>query len=78
MGAIVSCFKELHVCLDFAQVCSRQLLSYIQIVASFYRMVIFAHKQQMLEVHLGSISHTELSVLAALNLCKRLNFTRFL
>lgn len=53
MGAIVSCFKELHVCLDFAQVCSRQLLSYIQIVASFYRMVIFAHKQQMLEVHLG-------------------------
>ena len=25
-----------------------------------------------------SISHTELSVLAALNLCKRLNFTRFL
>ena len=25
-----------------------------------------------------TISHTELSVLAALNLCKRLNFTRFL
>ena len=28
--------------------------------------------------HSVPISHTELSVLAALNLCKRLNFTRFL